>query len=76
MQGIGRRFLPAKGGILRPPKCVVISDEFDWQGDRHLRRTLAETIIYETHVRGFTQSSCSKVRNPGTYKGIIEKFPI
>jgi len=68
-------FLPAEGGILRPPKCVVTSDEFDWQGDRHLRRNLSETIIYETHVRGFTQSPCSKVENPGTYLGIIEKIP-
>ncbi len=68
-------FLPAEGGILRPPKCVVISDEFDWQGDRHLRRGLAETIIYETHVRGFTQSPSSKVENPGTYLGIVEKIP-
>ena len=68
-------FLPAEGGILRPPKCVVINDEFDWQGDRHLRRNLAETIIYETHVRGFTQSPSSKVEDPGTYQGIIEKIP-
>jgi isoamylase len=68
-------FLPPEGGILRPPKCVVINDEFDWQGDRHLRRNLAETIIYETHVRGFTRSPCSKVEHPGTYLGIIEKIP-
>ena len=68
-------FLPAEGGIVRPPKCVVINDEFDWQGDRHLRRNLAETIIYETHVRGFTQSPSSNVENPGTYLGIIEKIP-
>ena len=47
-------FLPAADGIVRPPKCVVVHDEFDWQGDRHLRRTLAETVIYEMHVRGFT----------------------
>lgn len=30
-------FLPAEGGIVRPPKCVVMDDEFDWEGDRHLR---------------------------------------
>jgi isoamylase len=40
-------FLPAENGILRPPKCVVVDDEFDWQGDRHLRRSLDETVIYE-----------------------------
>jgi isoamylase len=68
-------FLPAGGGIIRPPKCVVISDEFDWQGDRHLRRPLSETIIYEMHVRGFTRSRSSGVKHPGTYYGVIEKIP-
>ena len=57
-------FLPAEGGIIRPPKCVVINDEFDWQGDRHLRRNLAETIIYEMHVRGFTRARPAKWRIP------------
>jgi len=68
-------FLPAEGGIIRPPKCVVIDDEFDWQGDRHLRRPLSETIIYEMHVRGFTRARSSGVAHPGTYQGIIEKIP-
>ena len=53
-------FLPADGGIVRPPKCVVIDDEFDWQGDRHLRRNLSETIIYEMHVRGFTAAAVQR----------------
>ena len=60
---------------VRPPKCVVVQDEFDWQGDRHLRRSLAETIIYELHVRGFTQSPSSEVKHPGTYLGVVEKIP-
>ncbi len=68
-------FLPAEGGIIRPPKCVVIDDEFDWEGDRHLRRELSETIIYEMHVRGFTRSRSSDVERPGTYLGVIEKIP-
>jgi len=62
-------------GILRPPKCVVIDDAFDWQGDRHLRRGLADTVIYELHVRGFTQSPTSGADHPGTYRGVIEKIP-
>jgi len=53
----------------------VVSDEFDWQGDRHLRRPLSETVIYEMHVRGFTQSPSSGVKHPGTYLGVIEKIP-
>jgi len=68
-------FLPSDDGIVRPPKCVVVDHEFDWQGDRHLRRDLSETIIYELHVRGFTQSNSSGVRQPGTYLGLIDKIP-
>lgn len=68
-------FLPSKDGIVRPPKCVVVDDRFDWQGDRHLRRDLSETVIYEMHVRGFTQSASSGVEHPGTYLGVIEKIP-
>jgi len=54
---------------------VVVDDAFDWQGDRHLRRGLADTVIYELHVRGFTASPSSGVAHPGTYRGIIEKIP-
>lgn len=68
-------FLPAVDGVLRPPKCVVVDDYFDWEGDRHLRRDLAETVIYEMHVRGFTRSKSSKVSHPGTYLGLIDKIP-
>lgn len=68
-------FLPAADGIIRPPKCVVIDDSFDWQGDTHPRIPLSETIIYELHVKGFTRSPSSKVRFPGTYLGLIEKIP-
>ncbi len=68
-------FMPAVDGIIRPPKCVVIDDAFDWQGDTHPRIPLSETIIYELHVKGFTRSPTSKVRFPGTYLGLIEKIP-
>ena len=68
-------FLPAVDGVVRPPKCVVVNDEFDWQGDRHLRRSLDETIIYETHVRGFTHAKSAGTANPGTYLGLIDKIP-
>jgi glycogen operon protein len=68
-------FLPPTDGIIRPPKCVVIDDEFDWQGTRPIRRELSETIIYEMHVKGFTRSRTSGVQFPGTYLGVIEKIP-
>ncbi len=68
-------FLPATDGILRPPKCVVVDDYFDWAGDRHLRREVSESVIYELHVRGFTRDPSSGVEHPGTYLGIIDKIP-
>ena len=58
------------------PKCVVIDDAaFDWEGDKPINRPMNETVIYETHLKGFTASGTSKVSAPGTYKGFIEKIP-
>ncbi len=74
-RALAGRFLPSTDGIVRPPKCVVVDDHFDWQGDRHLRRPLSESIIYEMHVRGFTKSPTSETQNSGTYAGIVEKIP-
>ncbi len=74
-KALAGNFMPSDDGIIRPPKCVVIDDFFDWGGDRHLRRDLSETVIYEMHVRGFTRSKTSKVEYPGSYLGVIEKIP-
>jgi isoamylase len=53
------------------PKCVVTNPYFDWGVDRPPRRPYADTVIYETHVKGMTQ------RHPevpeqlrGTYAGM------
>ncbi|HZR38603.1 MAG TPA: glycogen debranching protein GlgX [Ktedonobacteraceae bacterium] len=57
-------------------RSVVIDlEDYDWGDDRPLNRPMNETIIYEMHVRGFTRSSSSGCRNPGTFSGIIEKIP-
>ena len=74
-KALAGHFQANSDNIIRPPKCVVIDDYFDWQGDRHLRRNLAETVIYEMHVRGFTMSPTSGVSHPGTYLGLIDKIP-
>jgi glycogen operon protein len=74
-RALAGNFLPSDDGVIRPPKCVVVDDNFDWQGDRHIRRDLSETVIYEMHVRGFTRSPSSGVKHPGTYLGVIEKIP-
>jgi isoamylase len=74
-KALAGNFLPSPDGIIRPPKCVVVDDYFDWEGDRHIRRSVSESIIYETHVRGFTADKSSGVKQPGTYLGLIEKIP-
>ncbi len=37
------------------PKCVAVDPAFDWGNDRAPRIPWPETVIYEAHVRGFTQ---------------------
>ena len=37
------------------PKAVISADHFDWAGDHPPRVPWSETVIYETHVRGFTK---------------------
>lgn len=36
------------------PKCVVVNPTFSWEGKHHPYIAWSETILYETHVRGFT----------------------
>ena len=57
------------------PKCVFVNDPFDWAGDQPPRHPWSETVIYETHLRGFTIHSESGVDHPGTYRGLMEKIP-
>ncbi|MCQ2590077.1 MAG: glycogen debranching protein GlgX [Treponema sp.] len=58
------------------PKCVVVNDDFDWEGDRPLNYPLEKTIIYETHLKGFTASKTAKIApdQAGTYKGFTSKI--
>jgi glycogen operon protein len=51
-------------------------DTFDWKGDKKLVYS-NDLIIYEMHVRGFTQNKNSGVPDDrrGTYLGILDKLP-
>jgi len=57
----------------------VVTDPstYDWEGDEPLRRPASRTIIYEMHVRGFTNDPSSNVpeNRRGTYAGLMEKIP-
>ncbi|MEX1241969.1 MAG: glycogen debranching protein GlgX [Cyclobacteriaceae bacterium] len=37
------------------PKSVVVNNNFDWEGDRPPKIPYHQSIIYETHVKGFTK---------------------
>ena len=53
----------------------MAEDEYDWAGDRPPETPLAETVIYEAHLRGFTAHPNAGVVHPGTYRGFAEKIP-
>ena len=57
------------------PKGVIVRDEFDWSNDVTPGHKLADTVIYELHLRGFTADPSSNVSHAGTYRGLIEKIP-
>jgi glycogen operon protein len=57
------------------PKCVFTQEHFHWHEDRPPRHPWSKTVIYETHVRGFTIHPSSGVEHPGTYRGLMEKIP-
>ena len=56
------------------PKSVVVDRSFDWEGDVPPRRPWNETIIYETHVKGYTKRHPA-VREDlrGTYAGLASE---
>ena len=53
----------------------LIREDYDWEGDKPLEIPQRDLVIYEMHVRSFTQHSSSGVRYKGTFAGIIEKIP-
>jgi len=56
-------------------RCAIATDDFDWNYDQPLNTPLADSIIYELHVRGFTKDTSSGVSAPGTFAGLAEKIP-
>jgi glycogen operon protein len=56
------------------PRCVVVDDRFDWQGDVPLNYPLRFSVLYETHIKGLTAHPNASAAHPGTYRGIIEKI--
>ncbi|MEB3220201.1 MAG: glycogen debranching protein GlgX [Nostocales cyanobacterium 94392] len=55
----------------------IAFDDFDWENDRPLEIPPEDQIIYEMHVRSFTQDASSgvKEKHRGTFAGIRDKIP-
>jgi isoamylase len=59
------------------PKSVVIDPSFDWENDKHPKIPYHQTIIYETHVRGFTKMREGIPENiRGTYAALSHPLTI
>ncbi|MGV3538648.1 MAG: glycogen debranching enzyme GlgX, partial [Rufibacter sp.] len=59
------------------PKSVVIDPSFDWEGDAPLKIPYYKSIIYEAHVKGFTQMHPEIPEEiKGTYAGIAHPVTI
>ena len=60
------------------PKCRVIDpNAYDWSGDRSPDIPWPRTLIYETHVKGFTQlNPAIPPELRGTYEGLGQKAAV
>ena len=59
------------------PKAVVVSPFFDWGADRPPDVSLHDSVIYEVHVKGFTQTHPEIPElERGTYAGLAHPVAI
>ncbi len=69
--------LDSRDSAAAMPKCVVVDTRFDWEGDRPLGIPWHETVIYEAHVKGFTQQHPEiPPALRGTYAGLAHPAAI
>ena len=49
------------------PRSVVINPYFDWGNDRRPNTPWHKTVVYETHVKGFTKTAPGHSRRPARH---------
>lgn len=53
------------------PKSLVVRHDFDWENDQHPKTPWKDTVIYEMHVKGFSQLSLDIPENiAGTFAAL------
>lgn len=69
--------MPGDNSASAYKSVVVDPHDFDWDNDEPIQRPYSTTVIYEMHVKGFTNHSSSGVEKNirGTYRGVIDKIP-
>ncbi len=68
----GKRSSSAHDGIYRGQ---FVREDYNWEGDKPLELPPRELIIYELHIRSFTNHPSSGVHFRGKYAGLMEKIP-
>ena len=59
------------------PRSLVVADDFDWGSDAPPAVPYSDTVIYETHLKGFTQLHPGvQPELRGTYAGLASKTAI
>jgi glycogen operon protein len=59
------------------PKSIVTSDHFDWGGDQPPHVPWSDTVIYETHLRGFSRLFDGvAARDRGTFSALGHEHAI
>ena len=56
-------------------RSQLVRDHYDWEGVEHCHLPLADSVIYEMHVGGFSRHPSADTQYPGTYRAVIEKIP-
>jgi isoamylase len=64
-------------GAAGVPKSVVVEQEFDWGNDCPPQTPLADSVIYELHVKGFSKCNPNvPEKQRGTYAGLAHPASI
>ncbi|MGL6169913.1 MAG: glycogen debranching protein [Fusobacteriaceae bacterium] len=61
-----------KNGVIR--KAVALDTSFLEEEVKRLNHSIGDMIVYEMHVSLFTKSKTCKIKNKGTYAGLIENI--
>lgn len=56
-------------------RCTFDFVTYNWEDDKRPEIPFSESLIYCTHLRGYTMDRSSRVRAKGTFKGMMEKIP-